>query len=235
MKKVNVKGVIIPNDDQWIYDYFSVDATSPASVSKQLENANGDEIEVDINSGGGDVFSGSEIYTALKSYKGNVIVNIVGIAASAASVIAMAGKIVKMSPTAQMMIHNVSSYAAGDYRDMNHTAELLKTANDTIANAYILKTGIERKELLKMMDNETFMNAQQAKEKGFVDEIMFDSSLKLAASIVSIGLLPQSVLDKMRNERTSKEKLNNKELGSPANELDFLITKQSLLRLKGEI
>ena len=167
-------------------------------VDKVLEKANGEDLEVEINSGGGSVFAGSEIYTALKSYKGNVTVKIVGLAASAASVIAMAGKKVLMSPTAQMMIHNVSSRAEGDYREMEHTAEILKSANDTIANAYRLKTGKEQKELLSLMDKETWMTAQKAKELGFIDEIMFED-LQLAASTSYSGLLPPEVINKMRN------------------------------------
>ena len=112
-------------------------------------------MEVIINSGGGSVFAASEIYTTLKSYMGNVIVKIVGLAASAASVVAMAGTKVLMSPTAQMMIHNVTTYAEGDYRDMEHTAVILKNANDTIANAYRLKSGKTQEELLALMDDET--------------------------------------------------------------------------------
>ena len=135
-KKINIKGPIVSDSDAWIYEWFGIEATCPKMVDEAIEKANGEELEVIINSGGGSVFAGSEIYTALKSYAGNVVVRIVGLAASAASVIAMAGKKVLMSPTAQMMIHNVTTYADGDYRDMEHTAEILRNANDTIANAY---------------------------------------------------------------------------------------------------
>ncbi|MGI6079290.1 MAG: head maturation protease, ClpP-related, partial [Fastidiosipilaceae bacterium] len=196
--KVKIKGPIISNSDAWIYEYFGIEATSPSMVEKAIEKANGEDLEVEINSGGGNVFAGSEIYTALRSYKGNVTVKIVGLAASAASVIAMAGKKVIMSPTAQMMIHNVNSYAEGDYREMEHTAEILKSANDTIANAYRLKTGKTQKELLRLMDNETWMTAEKAKEHGFIDEIMFED-LQLAASTSYSGLLPPEVISKIRN------------------------------------
>ncbi len=221
--KVKIKGPIISNSDAWIYEYFGIEATSPSMVDKAIEKANGEDLEVEINSGGGSVFAGSEIYTALKSYKGNVTVKIVGLAASAASVIAMAGKKVLMSPTAQMMIHNVSSWAAGDYREMEHTAEILKSANDTIANAYRLKTGKTQEELLRLMDNETWMTAQKAKELGFIDEIMFED-LQLAASTSYSGLLPPEVINKMRN--TVKNPVQN--------ESDILISKLKFLKLKGE-
>ena len=221
--KVNIKGPIVGNSDAWIYEWFGIEATSPSMVDKAIEKANGEDLEVEINSGGGSVFAGSEIYTALKSYPGNVTVKIVGLAASAASVIAMAGKKVLMSPTAQMMIHNVSSCAAGDYREMEHTAEILKSANDTIANAYRLKTGKTQEELLRLMDNETWMTAQKAKELGFIDEVMFED-IQLAASTSYSGLLPPEVINKMRN--TVKNPVQN--------ESDILISKLKFLKLKGE-
>lgn len=229
--KVNIKGPIVGNSDAWIYEWFGIEATSPSMVDKAIEKANGEDLEVEINSGGGSVFAGSEIYTALKSYPGNVTVKIVGLAASAASVIAMAGKKVLMSPTAQMMIHNVISCAAGDYREMEHTAEILKSANDTIANAYRLKTGKTQEELLRLMDNETWMTAQKAKEHGFIDEIMFED-LQLAASTSYSGLLPPEVINKIRNTIKSPNVDEN-------NNSDFLIqqskAKLNLLKLKGEM
>lgn len=230
-KKVNVKGPIISSDDAWIYDWFGIEATSPKSVNDALESANGEDIEVDINSGGGSVFAGSEIYTSLKSYSGNVTVRIVGLAASAASVIAMAGKKVMMSPTAQMMIHNVSVSTSGDHRDMAHTAEILKNANLTISNAYMLKSGMNQEQLLSMMDNETWMTAQQALEHGFIDEIMFNNEMKLTASFGQSQLLPQEVIEKIRN--TIKNPLNSQE-----NEADIFMQKKiqaklNLLKLGG--
>ena len=230
--KVNIKGPIVGNSDAWIYEWFGIEATSPQKVNDALEKANGEDIEVEINSGGGSVFAGSEIYTALKSYKGNVTVKIVGLAASAASVVAMAGKKILMSPTAQMMIHNVSSCAAGDYREMEHTAEILKSANDTIANAYRLKTGKTQEELLALMDKETWMTADKAKELGFVDEIMFENDSQLVASTDYSGMLPQEVINKIRNT------LKNPNIDMNNNS-DFLIqqskAKLNLLKLKGEM
>lgn len=204
-----MKGVIIPNEDKWIYEWFEIENTTPNDVLNALPTDNS-PVEVVINSGGGDVFSGSEIYTTLKDYPGTVTVKIVGIAASAASVVAMAGDKVLISPTAQIMIHNVASVAQGDYRVMKHEAEVLKNYNKSIANAYMLKTGLSQEELLNLMDKETWLNAQQAKEKGFVDEIMFDEGNRLVAS-VQVGVLPQNVINKMRNmknELMQKSKTN---------------------------
>ena len=174
MKKIEVKGTIISNNLQDIYDWVGIEATSPQKVVTSLPQSN-EDVEIYINSGGGDVFAGSEIFTALKEYKGNVTVKVVGLAASAASVIAMAGNKVLMSPTAQMMIHNVSTTVGGDYRAFEHTAEILKSANQSIANAYKTRTGKSDEELKSLMDAETWFNAQSAIEHGFADEMMFEN------------------------------------------------------------
>ena len=225
MKKVSVKGAIISSSDQWIYDWFGMDATSPKSVNDAIVEANGDDLEVEINSGGGDIFAGSEIYTTLKGYSGNVTTKIVGLAASAASVIAMAGKNILMSPTGQMMIHNVSTRSSGDYRDMQHTADVIKNANTTIANAYRLKTGMSEADLLNMMNQETWLTPQQALENKFIDEIMFtDGQVNLVASIQS-NLLPIEVIEKMRNSK------NMNPLNSKKNDVDFFNAQKAKAKL----
>lgn len=229
-KKINIKGPIVGNSEVWIYEWFGIEATSPNLVSKVIDEANGEDLEVEINSGGGSVFAGSEIYTILKDYKGHVTVKIVGLAASAASVIAMAGNKVMMSPTAQMMIHNVSTYTSGDYRDMEHSAEVLKSANNTVANAYRLKTGKTQEELLKLMDNETWMTAQKAKELGFIDEIMFDEEQQLIANHGYSGLLPPEVINKMRNMLKNPNDKNNSDIF-----MQKIKSQLNLLKLKGEV
>ncbi|NLT94858.1 MAG: Clp protease ClpP [Clostridia bacterium] len=202
MRKIHIKGVIISNDVQWIYELFDIECTSPNMVNAQLEEANGEDIEVIINSGGGEVYAGSEIYTALKDYPGKVTVKIVGIAASAASIIAMAGDKVLISPTAQIMIHTASNVSKGDYRVHQSSSDFLRNWDKSIANAYMLKTGMTQEELLELMDKETWLTAQQALEKGFVDEIMFEDSNqpKLVASAGYFEMIPQKVIDKIKNE-----------------------------------
>lgn len=203
MKKINVKGAIVPNSDKWIYDIFDMEATSPKDVLNELNDLNGEPIQVTINSGGGDVYSASEIYTELKDYPGEVETRIVGIAASAASVIAMAGK-VKMSPTAELMIHNAVMRSVGDYNAMDKTSEILQKTNKAISAAYRNKTGLSEEELLELMNKETWLTADEAKEKGFVDEIMFENEeVKMVAS--APGALPQNVIDKMRTNELKKE------------------------------
>lgn len=207
MKKIFIKGAIISNNDQWIYDWLDWEATSPKKVQADLIEASGEDIEVEINSGGGSVFDASEIYTSLKEYQGNVKTKIVGLAASAASVIAMASDQLLMSPTSQMMIHNASAYAAGDYRDMNHMADILKNVNQTVANAYKLRSGLSDKELLNMMNAETWLTPQQALDHGLIDEIMFENENEatletpLIVANFQSGLLPPKLIEKFKNKK----------------------------------
>jgi len=205
--KIEIKGPIINDSDQWIYDWFGIPATSPAKVNKAVDSAiqNKDrELLIVVNSGGGSVFSAAEIYTALKSFNGKVKVQIVGMAASAASVISMAGQHVEMSPVAQLMIHNASTGAWGDYNEMDATSEFLQKVNQTITNAYRAKTSKTEEALLQMMNRTTWMTASEAKENGFIDAIMFENELDAVASIehpsLVEGAIPKSVLDQLRQQ-----------------------------------
>lgn len=201
MKKVNIKGAIIGNDYKEVYEFYEMESACPNDVLNALPE-NNEAIEVIINSGGGHVDAGSEIYSILKEYPGQVIVKIVGMAASAASVVAMAGDRVIISPTAQIMIHNVSSIAKGDHNDMLHQAGILQEMNRSIANAYILKTGKSELEILNLMNKETYFSAKKAFQYGFVDEIMGVSAENLSEFLVansnSANILPFSVIEKYR-------------------------------------
>ncbi|SHH86788.1 head maturation protease, ClpP-related [Desulfosporosinus lacus] len=195
--KIDIKGFIVANDDKWIYDWFEVGAVCPSDIINQLEKANGEDIEVGINSPGGDVYAGSEIYTALMEYKGNVLNKVVAVAASAASIIAMAGKTV-ITPTGQIMIHNVLTQIRGNHTALEREAIVLKGHDAGIANAYMLKTGMSRDELLDLMEKETYFNAQEALKYKFVDEIMFDEGNRLVASMGQ-AMIPTEVINKMRS------------------------------------
>lgn len=208
--KIEIKGPIISDADQWIYDWFGIPATSPSKVNaviQQAINNNVNELLVEINSGGGSVFAGAEIWTALKSFAGTIKVHIVGLAASAASVIAMAGTKIEMSPVAQIMIHNASTRAEGDYRAMYDAGELLESVNKSLMSTYLMRTKLPETELKTMMDKETWMNAQRAKELGFIDNIMFEQEMDAVAdtnnNMLVNGALPQAVIDKMRQELAS--------------------------------
>ena len=202
MMDIEIKGVICSDDEAWYYEWFGEACTSPRTVSKLIQQANGDDLIVKINSGGGNVFAASEIYTELKGYKGNVRIQVQGLAASAASVIAMAGHC-EMSPTALMMVHNVSSSASGDYRVMEHQGDVLKTANKTIAAAYVAKTGMSEAEALAMMDEETWIDAEKAVELKLADGVMFTnqplslSNYQMPAFSNAVVTVPDDVLNKI--------------------------------------
>lgn len=149
------------------------DEVTPKQFADELKGKG--DITLWINSPGGDCIAASRIYTMLKGYDGKVTVKIDGIAASAASVIAMAGDEVLMSPTALMMIHNPWAIAMGDSAEMQKASEMLNEIKESIVNAYMLKTGLSRNKLAKLMDDETWMNANKAIELGFADAVLFDS------------------------------------------------------------
>lgn len=232
--KIEIKGPIIGDADQWIYDWFGIPATSPGKINSLIERAvrnNDNQLLVLINSGGGSVFSASEIYTALKSFNGKVITRIVGLAASAASVIAAAGYC-EMAPTGQLMIHNASTSAYGDYNVMDDTSDFLQKVNQTIINAYKIKTKKSDEELKEMMNNTTWMTAQEAKEHGFVDAILFEDEYQATANVdhpmLVHGMLPPEVINKMReqfkNDLTNQvvNSVNTNERGKPKMDLQQL-------------
>jgi len=158
-----------PDMKRW-YEYFGYASVYPAELEAWL--ASGDtDMTLYINSPGGDVFAGSLMYSAIQRH-GGVTVIIDGLAASAASFIALGGQAVKMTLTAEYMIHNVSMYAEGDYRDMSHASDELKAANRAIINAYRAKTGLSEPELQALMDEEHWFDAFEARKYGFVDEII---------------------------------------------------------------
>ena len=160
-----LEGVIA--EESW----FADDVT-PAMFKEELYSGDG-PITLHINSPGGDCFAASQIYTMLMEYPHDVTVQIDGMAASAASVIAMAGTRVQMSPTSMMMIHNPFTMAMGDSEEMRKAIQLLDEVKESIINAYEIKTGQSRTKLSHLMDSETWMNAWKAKELGFCDEVMF--------------------------------------------------------------
>lgn len=175
MARVDIRGVIIPNDYKWFYDYFEEDSTCPRDVKRVIDTLSpGEVLDVYVNSPGGVIASGSEIYTMLRAMPAEAVkIHITGEACSAASVISMAGWS-EMAPTALMMVHCVSSYQGGNHNDMEHMAEVLRTADQALSTAYTAKTGMTETEALAMMENETWLTAQQAKDRGLVDAIMFE-------------------------------------------------------------
>lgn len=202
--EIDVRGDIIGNDDKWIYDWLEWDSTCPDDVKSTLQTMPaGEKLIVNINSGGGSVMAGQEIYSLLHGRK-DVEIHIQSLAGSAASVIAMANTC-KMSPVATIMIHNVSmSGASGDYHDMQKNAEILKTMNSALAEAYVAKTGKTKDEILKMMDKETWITASQALEMGFIDEVE-ELQTQITNSICGIRLT-----EEIRQQVTKEKELQNK-------------------------
>lgn len=156
------------SDETWYGD-----EVTPQLFRDELESCQGD-IAVWINSPGGDVFAAAQIYNMLMDYQGNVKVKIDGLAASAASVIAMAGTEVLISPVAMMMIHNPMTVAIGDSQEMQKAIEMLSEVKESIMNAYEIKTGLTRSKISHLMDAESWFNAKKAVELGFADRILFD-------------------------------------------------------------
>jgi ATP-dependent Clp protease protease subunit len=150
--------------------WFDDDVT-PALFKSDLDSGKG-PITVWINSPGGDVWAAAQIYNMLLSYSGKVTVKIDGLAASAASVIAMAGDEVLVSPVSMLMIHNPSTMAMGDKDDLTQAISMLDSVKDSILNAYVKKTGLSKNKLSKLMDDETWMDANKAVELHFADRVM---------------------------------------------------------------
>lgn len=206
--KINVRGKIIPNDYKFFYDYFEEDSTCPRDIQKVLDASQpGDDVEVYINSPGGVIDAGSEIYTLLRAAADtrNVTVYITGEACSAASVIAMSGTEVLMAPTALMMVHCVSTCIAGNHNDMEHMAEVLQTADNALCTAYMAKANMTREDALEMMEHETWLTAEQAKEKGLIDGIMFEQSEELPM-VAADGSFKLPTLEQLERVRMLLEK-----------------------------
>ena len=184
--------------------WFDDDVT-PQLFKDELMSGSGD-ITVWINSPGGDCVAAAQIYNMLMDYKGNVTVKIDGIAASAASVIAMAGNRVLMSPVSMLMIHNPATVAVGDSDEMRKAIGMLESVKDSIINAYEIKTGLSRAKLSHLMDAETWMDANKAVELGFADEIMkhSDEAEDMAAPAVSMLYSKANVVNSLMEKIAAK-------------------------------
>ena len=176
------------------------DEVTPAAFKAELTSGSG-PITVWINSPGGDCVAAAQIYNMLMDYPADVTVRIDGIAASAASVIAMAGTKVQMSPVSVMMIHNPLTVVMGDSDEMRRAIQLLDEVKESIINAYEIKTGLSRAKLSHLMDGETWMNAKKALELGFCDEILYQPEAEPAPEdsfTFSRRAVTNSLLDKLK-------------------------------------
>jgi len=215
---------MIPNDYKWYYNFFGGDSTCPKDVQQILDLFQaGDEIEIYINSPGGVIDVGSEIYTLLKTHKNNIKIYITGEACSAASIVAMAGYCEK-SPKALMVGDCVSSGVRGNHVTMEHMGEVLRTADKALCTAYMDKAGMTEAEALEMMEHETWLTAQQAKEKGLIDKIMFqEQEVEPLVNGLAFNLPTQEQMERVKNM-----------IGDKTKDTLLVQTKLNYLKMKGE-
>lgn len=209
--------------------WFDDDVT-PQLFRDELNAGSGD-ITVWINSPGGDCVAAAQIYNMLMNYKGNVTIKIDGIAASAASVIAMAGTKVIMSPVSMMMIHNPATAAFGDSADMQKAIAMLDEVKESIINAYEIKTGLSRAKLSHLMDAETWMDANSAVEMGFADEIMQRNvSDNIEVPKVSMVFSQAAVINSLMDKLSAKCRIQPK--SEPTNKVsaDSLMERLNLMK-----
>lgn len=174
--ELRIEGEMVSDDDAWLYEWYGITATSPNVFRQELSEYKGRNIKVWIDSFGGDVFAGVGIYNALKEHKGKVKTVIDGKAMSAATLPAMAGDEILMTPGSLIMIHNPWTFSTGEAKDMIHTANVLGEVKESIINIYQTKTSRSHKKLSDMMDNETWMSAKTAITEGFADSMLYSEN-----------------------------------------------------------
>lgn len=237
MVTIQMNGEVIPSDYADVYDYLGYENINPKAIKRALNEANGSDVELEINSPGGYVDAGSEIYTALKEYQGQVTAKITGQACSAASWIALAADRVEMSPTAQMMIHRASTISIGNSDDLASDLNALNSLDKSFVDLYSQRTGLDAQEVYRLMCNTTWMNAKEAVDKGFADEIMFQNDKKpaLVNADGSLSVKPDTI-NKIKNLLHGKstenvvklqENLNKENKSQLTNKLALLFGKEN--------
>lgn len=228
MKTVDIRGEIVPNEWAGCYAYekevnplFTADCTCPAFVQDVINTLeDGEELQIIVNSGGGDVMSGSEIHSMLKNASAaghKTICEIQSIAASAASMIACACDVVKMHSTAKLMIHCASTSTGGNHRDMERMANILSTVDKSIAQAYVEKTGATEAQVLEWMNREEgfWLDANKCVELHFADEVIHNKKFVITNSVCGdLSMTPEQVekiKDKMEKEKVDAEAKKNAE------------------------
>lgn len=227
-----ITGDIVDNDNAWFYDWFEEDCVAPKRFKQQLDENKDKHINVIIDSYGGSVFAAASIYTMLKAHKAGVTTKISSIAASAASVIAMAGDKVLMSPTAMIMIHNPLTWVQGNQHDMRHAADILDEIKESIINAYERKTHLSRDKISKLMDKESWFDYHEAMELGFCDGVIGDDN--------GGSFFNKATLDNIKDQRMAVFnslyiKLQNKGAEPAQNEPEQIISPAENEAIKAKI
>lgn len=227
MKTYRLAGVVVTEDDRLWYDWRGQDCISAKGVSQLLDEAGGEDITLNLNSEGGCVFAGNEIYSMLKQYTGKVVVNINGLSASIASVLMLGADVINMSPSASIMIHKASGRVSGTTDDMKKAINALSSIEKTIVSLYHKRTGLSKDRLVRMMTNETWLTAEEALELGFVDNILDEADYSQTADTSLVAQYKTRVSDaenfssvitelknqlkekKMENQTSLLEKIKN--------------------------
>lgn len=223
MKKIQIKGDVVSNTTGKLFDWFDLDSIYPAKVQQALENLNGEDVEVTMTTNGGSVFAGQEIYDIIKNYSGKTTLKISGLVASIGTLITCAFDEVLISPVATFMIHNPTlAEVSGEKKDMEQAAQLLSTVENTILEAYVAKTGLDKEGLSELMANQTFMTAQEVVDYGFADGLAKEeeSDMKLVAGFESLATT--SFIKKLSNLKDKEER------GLAEARLRFLSLKEEL-------
>lgn len=233
MKTYRLAGVVVTEDDRLWYDWSGQDCISAKGVSKLLKEADGEDITINLNSEGGSVFAGNEIYSMLKQYTGKVVVNINGLSASIASVLMLGADVINMSPSASIMIHKASGGAMGTTEDMQKAINALTSIEKTIISLYHKKTGLNKDKLAKMMLEETWFTAEEALELGFVDNIVDEPDYSQTADTSLVTQYKTRVSD-AENFSLAMTELKNQLKEKKMNKETFLLKKIKNV-LSGEI
>ena len=207
MTVLNLNGSVVTDEDKWFYDFLEIPSISPSDLTQALESD--EEIVLNVNSPGGAVSAGQEIYTKLLQAPQSIVVNIVGQACSAASLFIMAADQINISPVGQIMIHNVSTTQSGNKGDMSKMADTLSLFDSSLANAYVKRTGMAKEEVLDLMNKETWLDADKALELGFADGVIGSEDVELVAS--TIPVFSHSKIEKLKNLLNGSKGFEKKE------------------------
>lgn len=208
-------GTLMDNEFAEIMRYYGyMDNVCPEDIRSVCEQANGEDITLDVNCDGGDLMVGSEIYSILRGYSGKVTAHIQSRSASAATVAMMGADEITAEPVALICVHNPTTYASGDHRDMQSTADTLEACKDVILNAYMDRAKISREELSDLMDRDIFITAQKAMEYGLVDSVVgAEEDIRIVASVGGVHFPTEKMISDWRtmkaaekNEQESQEK-----------------------------
>lgn len=204
---VRINGIIVPDDDIEFYEWFGWSAFAPKRLHEAIREAAGERLDIYINSNGGAVTAGSEIYETIRQYAGGARIHVTGTAHSAASVIACAAES-DIAPTGLMMVHCASAWASGNHADMEHTAEVLRTVDRSLAAAYREKTGMSESEVLQMMEVETWLTAEDAVAYGLINRVSKPAEEKngpLMVAASAFGLADPAAIEDWKRQRAQAE------------------------------